>query len=157
MLEKLKFSEHFLKYPGGATGGGFNSRVLGHSYPQAMQGTQWDYAARSNGWEIADRLAREGKLYAVHNFHNSHECGGHAFPYGGDFVCNTCGRNRLAKHWWAIKCYPDGNAWCCVGLDFEDLQSSDCYAFGDTYDAAIKKYGDLMVARERAEASDAED
>lgn len=156
MFDRLKFSEHFLKYSGGAKGCGFNARILGHSYQETMAGVQWDYADRHNGWLLADRLAREGKLYAIHNFHHSHECAGHAFSYGGSFVCNTCGRNKLAKDWWAIKCYQDGNAWCCVGLDFEDLQSSDCYAFGDTRDAAIKNYGDLMVSRERTGAPDAD-
>lgn len=147
MTEKLMMAEHFLICPGGNAGGGFNSRVLGHSYAEAMNHIQHGYGSRSSGWKLADDMARAGKLYAVHNFHHSHECHGHAFPYGGSFVCNTCGRADLAKPWWSIKCYPDGNAWCCVGLDFEDLQASDCYAFGDTYDAAIKAYGDLMVSR----------
>lgn len=147
MAETLKFSEHFMRYPGGSASGGFNARIHGYTYSQAMAGVQFDYAERSNGWLLADRLAREGKLFAVHNFHHSHECSGHAFPYGGTFVCNTCGRSRLDKHWWAVKCYQDGSAWCCVGLDFEDLQASDCFAFGDTYDEAIKNYGDLMVSR----------
>lgn len=95
-------------------------------------------------------MVSQGKLYAVHNFHHSHECSGHAFPYGGKFVCETCtwpGMNTLEKPWWTIKCYPDGDAWCCVGPDFEDLQTSDNFAFGETRDAAIKAYGDLMVAR----------
>ena len=150
-MAKLLFSEAFLKYPGGDAGGGFNSRILGHSRNEAMQNFQYA-GSRESGWHAADKLAREGKLYAVHNFHHSHECKGHAFPYGGTFVCNECNRSRLDEPWWAIKCYPDGNAWCCVGLDFEDLQSSDCFAFGDTYEAAISAYGDLMTARAQVPA-----
>lgn len=144
--EVLKFSESVMRNPGGDAGGGFNSRILGHSQNEAMRDCGYNYGARLAGWELADGLVRAGKLYAVHNFHHSHECGGHAFPYGGSFVCNDCGRSRLEKPWWKIKCYPDGNAWCCVGPDFENLQESDCVAFGDSYDAAIKAYGDLMTA-----------
>jgi len=146
-MSKLTFSEDHLKYPGGDTGGGFNSRILGHSYQEAMANINHGYGDRVAGWRLADEMVRAGKVYAVHNFHASHECTGHAFPYGGTFVCNTCGKSDLNKDWWSIKCYADGNAWCCVGLDFEDLQASDCFAFGDTYDAAIAAYGDLMVAR----------
>lgn len=146
-MGELLFSESVMRNPGGSAGGGFNSRIMGHSRKEAMQNVGWDYGARLSGWELADKMVRDGKLYAVHNFHHSHECSGHAFPYGGSFVCNTCNRSRLEKPWWSIKCYADGNAWCCVGLDFEDLQASDCYAFGDTYDSAIKAYGDLMRLR----------
>lgn len=141
----LKFSESVMKRPGGSAGGGFNARILGDSYTEAMANCRWDYGARAAGWNLADGMVRAGKLYAVHNFHQSHECKGHAFPYGGSFVCNECGRAGLGKEWWTIKCYPDGNAWCCVGPDFEDLQASNNYAFGDSYDAAIKAYGDLMT------------
>lgn len=150
MGDRLKYGDEVLGH-GGEAVCGFNSRIMGHSHSQCVDkvphGPRW--AQRSAGWTLADGMARAGKLYAVHNFHHSHECTGHAFPYGGKFVCETCtwpGYPSLEKPWWTIKCYPDGNAWCCVGPDFEDLQASDNYAFGDTYEAAIKAYGDLMVA-----------
>lgn len=148
--EKLKYSEHFMKHAGGEAGCGFNARIMGHSHQEAMSQIVHGYVERAYGWHLADNMASAGKLYAVHNFHNSHECSGHAFPYGGTFVCNTCDRSNLAKDWWGIKCFPDGDAWCCVGLEFEDLQTSDCYAFGSTYDEAIKNYGDLMISRASA-------
>jgi len=146
----LKFADQVLKGSGGSAFGGFNSRIMGHDYSQTMSGRTWDIGQTVAGWRLADDMVRAGKLYAVHNFHHSHECAGHAFPYGGTFVCNECGKSRLEKEWWTIKCYVDGNAWCCVGPDFEDLQSSDCFAFGDTYDAAIAAYGDLMVSSAKA-------
>lgn len=151
-MGKLLFSESVMTNPGGDAGGGFNSRILGHDYRETMANFNHGYGARSSGWYLADEMVRAGKLYAVHNFHHSHECNGHAFPYGGTFVCNECGRSRLDKPWWSIKCYPDGNAWCCVGLDFEDLQSSDCYAFGESYESAIAAYGDLMARPSAAPA-----
>lgn len=146
---------------GGEAGCGFNARLMGETYSDATANIRDGrrYGERAAGWNLADGMARKGKLYAIHNFHHSHECSGHAFPYGGKFVCETCtwpGYPDLRKDWWAIKCYPDGNAWCCVGLDFEDLQASDNYAFADTYEGAIKAYGDLMVAKATptGEASD---
>ncbi len=144
----LKFADQVLK-PGssGSIYGGFNSRILGHSYTETLSGLTWGIGDTIAGWSLADKMVRAGKLYAVRNFHQSHECKGHAFPYGGSFVCNNCGLSGLAKEWWTIKCFPDGNAWCCVGPDFEDLQASDCFAFGGSYDEAIKTYGDLMVSR----------
>lgn len=143
----LMYAHDVMRNAGGDAAGGFNARILGHSKADAMANVTWGYGERLAGWRLADDMVRAGKLYAVHNFHHSHECRGHAFPYGGTFVCNECGRSSLNKDWWTIKCYPDGDAWCCVGSDFENLQASDCFAFGDTYDEAIKAYGDLMVSR----------
>ena len=147
MSAVLKFADQVLKYPGGSEASGFNCRIMGHNYQQTLSGLTWGIGRTLAGWRLADEMVRAGKLYAVHNFHHSHECRGHAFPYGGSFVCNECGRTSLEKEWWTIKCYADGNAWCCVGADFEDLQASDCFAFGDSYDEAIKAYGDLMISR----------
>lgn len=39
-----------------------------------------------------------------------------------------------------IKTMKDGDAWCCIGKDFTDLQSSDDYEFGDTREEAVKNY-----------------
>lgn len=148
MSDPLKFSEHFLRDPGDYAGCGFNARIMGHSYTETIEHRTHGIGAIVSGWHLADSMARAGKIYAVHNFHHSHECNGHAFPYGGTFVCNSCGESDLVKDWWKIKCFQDGNAWCCVGPDFEDLQSSDCFAFGESYETAIKAYGDLMTREE---------
>jgi len=39
-----------------------------------------------------------------------------------------------------IKTMKDGDAYCCIGKDFTDLQSSDDYEFGDTREEAVKNY-----------------
>jgi hypothetical protein len=36
--------------------------------------------------------------------------------------------------------FLDGAAYCVVGSDFVDLESSDCYAFGETREQAIANY-----------------
>jgi hypothetical protein len=48
-------------------------------------------------------------------------------------VCNGCGSKDVDKEWWKIKVEKDGNQFCCHGLDFVNLQESDNYAFGKTY------------------------
>lgn len=39
-----------------------------------------------------------------------------------------------------IKVMPDGNAFCCVGEGFINLQESDNYAFGNTFEEAIENF-----------------
>jgi len=130
---------------GGSCNGGFNTRIHGEtsSYDYTRHG---DYEGLA-GWELADGMIRSGKVFYVHNFHRSHGgCpGGGAFLYGGKWVCNTCNNEGLDEPWWVIKVQKDGDAWCCIGSGFEDLQASDNYAFGDTREEAIKNYGDLCV------------
>lgn len=117
---------------------GFNRRILGEGMP-----TYPTNIDTQNGWWKADEMIRAGKIYFVEPFpHNN--CKGHAFLYGGRWVCNTCGHGNLFKSWWVIKVMKDGKAWCCIGSDFKDLQESDNYAFGDTREEAIEKYGELM-------------
>ena len=119
----------------------------GHSYNDTFEHPhECQDGARRGGWKLAERLIKDGEIFFTHNFHKSHsDCDGHAFQYGGFWVCNTCGGNRCFKPWWNIKVFKDGNAWCCIGEGFEDLQSSENYAFGDTRDDAISNYGDTMV------------
>ena len=97
-----------------------------------------------------------GKLFYVQPFKHKWGddiCKGHAFPYGGTWVCNTCNRSNLDAEWWKVKVYKDGNAWCCVNTDFEDLQASDDYAFGDTRNEALKNYETLMLKPKSSEAA----
>jgi len=153
MATALKLSHEVMQHGGGDAGCGFNRRIHGQAHHEAVGSMPHGpaYGAASAGWELADKMIREGRLYYVHNFHHSHECIGNAFSYGGKFVCETCtfpGWPTLEKPWWTIKCYPDGNAWCCVGADFEDLQASDCFAFGGTREEAIENYGNLYSRKE---------
>lgn len=39
---------------------------------------------------------------------------------------------------------PDGNAWCCYGENFINLQESNNYAFGDTREEAINEFYKVM-------------
>lgn len=128
--------------------GGFNQRVYGDSFKD-MVGS-YDIGPRSAGWYKADEMIRDGRIYFVHPFPHSDSPRCHAFPYGGTWVCNGCERSRLDKPWWRIRAFKDGSAWCCVGEGFENLQASDNYAFGDTRDAAIAAYGQLMQSTEAA-------
>ena len=149
-MNKLLFGDDVIKNGAGYALAGFNRRVLGSTQSEAFKYPHERVNRELHGgWELADRMIREGKLYYVHNFHQSHECkDGWAFQYGGSWVCNGCNHSHLDKPWWTIKVYKDGNAWCCVGLEFEDLQESDCYSFGDTREESIKNYGDLMIQQD---------
>ncbi len=146
-MSEFQTGQYVLKNASGYVLAGFNRRIFGWTYLEAFK----HEAERANGdlhlgWNAAEKLISEGKLFYVHNFHRSHECpDGSAFQYGGVWVCNACNKSRLDKDWWTIKVYQDGNAWCCVGLGFEDLQASDNYALGDTRDESIKTYGDIMA------------
>ena len=146
---KLKTAQHYMKGNGMAMSG-FNHRVFGDTYQETFAYPQRPNADMHAGWQLADDMIMAGKIYYIHNFHSTHNtigCKGHAFDYGGYWVCNSCGRQGVDEEWWKIKVMPDGDACLCVGIDFENLQESDCYAFGKTRDEAIKNYGDLMLTR----------
>lgn len=145
----------FPNFQGGSFGAGFNRRVSGETYGGCFkydsERTDRDLHA---GWDAAEKLIAQGRIYYIHNFHASHGgCErGFAFQYGGKWVCNACGNEGVNKPWWAIKVQKDGNAWMCCGLGFENLQESDNYAFGETPEQAIENYGALMAATSKATA-----
>lgn len=120
----------------------FNCRILGepnHSQVCGYPNPQHTYGARSQGFYRANKMIMDGDIYYRHIF--PHEgCNELSFSYGGSQVCNSCGRNNLQKDWWVIRVFKDGDAWCCVGENFENLQESDNYAFGSTRDEAINNY-----------------
>ena len=112
----MKSAQDFLKETAsGEARGGFNARLQGETFHQCMEGmpTGSRWGQRNNGWEIADKMIREGKIFSEIKTDN--------------------GRVEF-------KCTPDGNAWCCVGAGFKNLQESDNYAFGDTRDEAINAF-----------------
>lgn len=148
-MNKLKTGQDIIKERDqcGSSIAGFNRCVLGIPYNDAFRyRNEQTNSQMQGGWNLAEKLIKEGGIYFVHNFHKSHgDCpSGFAFQYGGFWVCNTCGGKGLDKDWWTIKVYQDGNAWCCVGLSFENLQESENYAFGDSREEAIASYGDLF-------------
>jgi len=107
----LKFAQDFFKNGGGHFGGGFNSRVYGESLVDTIRGDTGEICAhRIQGWHEANEMIQTGKIFFKHS---------------------NAG---------VIKVYEDGNAWCCVGEGFKDLQESDNYVFADTRKDAIKKF-----------------
>lgn len=131
---------------------GFNRCVSGEHFSECFRhDNERGNAALHGGWQTAEKLIAEGKVFSLHRaFHSSHEgCNrtwSGAFSYGGTIVCNGCEGRDLAKDWWWIKCFKDGNAWLCHGPDFEDLQASSNFAFGATREEAISNYGDVMIS-----------
>lgn len=142
----MRTGQDYIENASGSAIAGFNRKIFGHDYNDAFRHPH-ERANRDmqGGWMLAEELIEKGEIYFVHNFHQSHEnCSGLAFLYGGSFVCNTCQKNNLEKPWWVIKVYKDGNAWCCVGEDFINLQESDNVAFAETRKEAIENYGNLF-------------
>jgi len=126
--------------------GGFNSRILGDNAPTGHPYCPKRYA----GWQLADEMINKGKLFYANKFRHLKMkggtiCEGWSFEYGGTQVCNDCGRKNIAEDWWKVKVFKDGNAWICIGEDFENLQESDNYSFGDTRDEALKNYQSLFL------------
>jgi len=125
-------------------GGGFNSRVHGVEFFSATDGAF--KAKRVLGWFKADDMINAGDIYFIHPFpHDECKCTG--FVYGGTWACNGCNSDGFQKPWWTVRVMKDGDAWCVVGEGFQDLQSSDNYAFGDSREEALKAYADLMTSR----------
>jgi hypothetical protein len=138
----MKSAQDYLSaYCGGRVRGGFNQRIQGCRMPTG-HGQQEEL----QGWDKADEMIRDGKIYYTHTF--PHGCKNLSFSYGGSHVCNSCGNGRLEKSWWNIKVMKDGDAYFCVGEGFINLQESDNYAFGDTKKEAIDNYGSLMMTIE---------
>lgn len=151
MTEQFKTAQDVMRGNGGSAFAGFNCRVFGDSYLDTFQHDhQRQDREMHSGWNLADRMINEGRLFYIHNFHKGYSgCDGHAFQYGGTWVCNTCNRSKLDREWWKIKVYKDGNAWCCIGTGFENLQESENYAFGDTREESIENYGKLMAETDK--------
>jgi hypothetical protein len=149
-MKKLMTAQDLLKYPGGPAAGAFNSRGFGHTYNEVFGYPSRPTPESTSGFYLAEKMIGEGRIFSIQRFRHkfgNDVCRGQAFPYGGDWVCNKCGQSGLERYWWQIKVYKDGNAWCCVGIDFVDLQASDNFAFGDTRDEAIKNYETLKLGK----------
>lgn len=94
--------------------GGFNCRLFGDSRSETLDGARGSiWADTFAGWEKADEMIREGKIFSE--------------------IKTKTGRVKF-------KCQRDGDSFCCVGFDFVNLQESDNYSFGDTWQEAIDKF-----------------
>ena len=145
-MEKLKYAQDLIKTSNAYVASGFNQFVMGHKKPNFGDGySPQEASARIQGYEYAEKMAKKGEIAFTHRFNCGENTHCHPFQYGGFFVCNSCGRKSVDKEWWKIRVEKDGNAYCCHGLDFINLQESENYAFGDTFKEAIENYGLLMV------------
>lgn len=152
VTDRLLMAQDLLEYGGGSYGGGFNSRLHGYTRDERFGYPCAPDRDGEAGFYHAERLINEGKIYYTHRFrHKAYGeiCRGYAFPYGGTWVCNSCGHSSLDKPWWVVKVYQDGNAWCCVGLGFLDLQASNNYAFGETKQQALDNYEKIMMEKDQ--------
>lgn len=146
MENKLLTAQYVIPNAGVSFGCGFNQRVFGDSYSDTLD--SYDAGPRSAGWQHAEKMIHDGKIYYTHIFPHGWpdgtKCRDLSFSYGGTQVCNTCNRDHLDKNWWKIKVIKDGDAWMVAGEGFINLQESDNYAFGETKEDALQKYQDLM-------------
>lgn len=143
-MENLKTAQYFIKADSSVMAG-FNMFIHGYA-PITFTDVYLDAGARIQGYEFAEKMAKEDGIGFTHVFQcgsNNNNC--YPFKYGGSFVCNGCNMSGVDKEWWKIKVEKDGNEYCCHGLDFINLQESNNYAFGKTFEEAIKNYGETML------------
>ena len=143
-MEKLKHAQELIK-ANTSVMCGFNTFIDGDNEPKNNEyGDKSEWYARLQGYKYAEKMAKENGIAFTYRFkcEKSSDC--YPFKYGGFFVCNSCGNKNVDKDWWKIKVEKDGNEYCCHGLDFINLQESENFAFGKTFEEAINNYGELM-------------
>lgn len=123
---------------------GFNLRVDGGDFKDLTEYS--DKQSMFGGFILADNMIRQGKIYYVENFRC--KCGSYRFRYGGGWACNNCNTCINTPNWWSVKVFKDGNAFCVVGENFENLQVSDNVAFGDTREEALENYRKIFMGCE---------
>lgn len=142
-MSKLKFAQDLINTSSTSAMSGFDMFIYG--YPPITFGDGYhDAYERMQGYEFALKMAKEKGIAFTRIF----KCGKQGcfpFKYGGFVVCNACGKKNVDKKWWQIQVEKDGNEYCCHGLDFINLQESNNYAYGKTFDEAIENYGELMI------------
>lgn len=143
-MEQLKYSRELIKVNNSSVHAGFDMFINGHREITFADG-YYDAYERIQGYSYAKKMAKEDGIAFIHPF-KCRENNCFPFQYGGFFVCNHCGMKDVDKDWWKIKVEKDGNEYCCHGLDFINLQESNNYAFGKTFDQAVENYGKLMIS-----------
>jgi hypothetical protein len=142
-MKNLKYAQDLIK-ASSSVNCGFNSFINGHSQPKRSDyGCVSEWGLITQGYDFARKMAEDNGIAFTHVFKCKQD-GCFPFQYGGFFVCNACGNKDVNKEWWKIQVEKDGNEFCCHGLDFENLQESNNYAFGETFEQAIINYGILM-------------
>lgn len=138
-MKTLKYAQDLIKTSNTYIKCGFNQFISGEKEPRrADYGSADQWYSELQGYEFAKKMAKVDGVAFEHGFKCS--CGGSSFKYGGFWCCNKCGNKNVNKDWWSIQVEKDGNAFCCHGLDFINLQESDNYAFGLTFEESIQNY-----------------
>ncbi|ATN94986.1 hypothetical protein [Leptospira phage LE3] len=147
-MKELKTAQELIKTTNSHVSAGFNQFIHGGPPPVMSEyGDKSQWFAEQQGYEYAKDMAMNHGVAFTHVF-KCNQDGCLPFLYGGFFVCNSCGKKSVDKDWWKIQVEKDGNAYCCHGLDFINLQESSNYAFGDTFEEAIENYGLVMLKGE---------
>jgi hypothetical protein len=143
IMKNLKFAQDLIK-ASPSTCAGFNQFINGGSEPKkADYGNVGQWYLETQGFEYAKKMAKEDGIAFTYVFKcEKSDC--FPFSYGGTFVCDSCNKSNVQKEWWKIQVEKDGNEFCCHGLDFINLQESENYAFGNTFENAIENYCSLM-------------
>ncbi len=146
MMDKIKYAQDLISSHNNNVLAGFNTFINGFQEPKSNEyGDRSEWYDKLKGYQFAEKMAKEDGIAFTYPFKcgNSNFC--HPFESGGFFVCNACVNKGVDKEWWKIKVEKDGNAYCCHGLDFINLQESNNYAFGKTFEEAIKNYEELVT------------
>ena len=147
-METLKYAQEFIKSSNRLVYGGFNTFINGGNEPKSHEyGDKSQWYAMYQGYQYAEKMAKEDGIAFTYRFKCGKNSNCFPFEYGGFIVCNACGNKNVDKEWWKIKVEKDGNEYCCHGLDFINLQESDNYAFGKTFEDAIKNYEKLILTK----------
>lgn len=145
-MESLKTAQELIKTNDPNVMGGFNQFVYGTGKPEHSQyGDKTQWGKEIQGYEFAEKMAKENGISFTHVFKCGRSDRCFPFSYGGFFVCNTCGLKSVDKEWWKIKVDKDGGQFCCHGLDLINLQESENYAYGETFEQAISNYEIVML------------
>ncbi len=120
---------------------GFSIRINGGTWLEMCEHSDWR-EGKSAGWDAADKLIKEGIIFFVYPFECEREGCPTRFQYGGFWACNSCNTHISTPDWWKIKVVKDGDKYCCIGNGFVNLQESDNYSFGDSFQDAINQYYD---------------
>jgi hypothetical protein len=118
---------------------GFSIRINGGSYSDLTEHSDWR-DGKNAGFNEAEKLIKKGKIFFVYPFECEREGCPTRFQYGGYWACNSCNTHINTPDWWKIKVTQDGNKYCCIGDGFTNLQESNNYAFGDSFQDAINQY-----------------
>lgn len=123
--------------------GGMNIRIEGGTFMDLRE--HYDHSDMYPYFNKADEMINEGRIFFVYPFKCERERCPTRFQYGGFWACNSCNTHINTPDWWKIKVTKDGNQYCCVGNGFTNLQESDNYAFGETFQIAIDNYRNVIL------------